>query len=224
VAGQNAYLSFDRTVRLTEVMRQQGENDEAVLFRTALKLRSDILSETSWRLLCTRARNELSPDEVATFDSALRLYFTNNEVEFYNHGKLKSLKTPVKKVVGRHRGASASKATEEQADNLSAEIFLAVKARVILRKNLWVERGLVIENKEINSLNVTCCTRSRESDSSLHFSGPLLSIVGSLPHRSPQLPELRKNRCFLYSRGDRRSNAQICIRSIRIQIMRALAM
>ena len=57
--------------------------------------------------------------------------------------KLKSLKTPVKKVVGRHRGASASKATEEQADNLSAEIFLAIKARVILRKNLWVERGLV---------------------------------------------------------------------------------
>ena len=144
MAGQNAYLSFDRTVRLTEVMRQQGENDEAVLFRTALtELRSDILSETSWRLLCTRARNELSPEEVATFDSALRLYFTNNEVEFYNHGKLKSLKTPVKKVVGRHRGANASKATEEQADNLSAEIFLAVKARVILRKNLWVERGLV---------------------------------------------------------------------------------
>jgi hypothetical protein len=129
MAGQNAYLSFDRTVRLTEVMRQQGENDEAVLFRTALKLRSDMLSETSWRLLCSRARNELSPDEVATFDSALRLYFTNNEDEFYNHGKLKSLKTPVKKVVARHNGASASKATEEQADNLSAEIFLAVKAR-----------------------------------------------------------------------------------------------
>ena len=81
MAGQNAYLSFDRTVRLAEVMRQQSENDETVLFRTALtELRSDTLSETSWRLLCTRARNELSPDEVATFDSALRLYFTNNEI------------------------------------------------------------------------------------------------------------------------------------------------
>ena len=40
----------------------------------------------------------------------------------------------------------------------------------------------VIENKEINGLNnslengdATCCTRSRESDSSLHFSGPLVN-------------------------------------------------
>ena len=89
MTGQNTYLSFDHRVQLTKIIRQQGENDEAVLFRTTLtELSSDILSETSWRLLCTRARNELSPDEVATFDSTLRLYFTNNEVEFYNHGEV----------------------------------------------------------------------------------------------------------------------------------------
>jgi hypothetical protein len=56
---------------------------------------------------------------------------------------LKSPKTPVKKLVARHRGVGASKATEEQEDSLSAEIFLAIGARVILRKNLWVARGLV---------------------------------------------------------------------------------
>jgi hypothetical protein len=39
------------------------------------------LTVESWKLLYTRVMNQLSPDEIATFDTALRLYFTTNEVK-----------------------------------------------------------------------------------------------------------------------------------------------
>ena len=46
--GQGLYRSFDRTIRLTQVMRQQGEDKTAIRFRTALgELRELKLSESS---------------------------------------------------------------------------------------------------------------------------------------------------------------------------------
>ena len=46
--GQGLYQSFDRTIRLTQVMRQQGEDETAIRFRTALgELRELKLSESS---------------------------------------------------------------------------------------------------------------------------------------------------------------------------------
>ena len=45
IKGQGLYRQFDRTVRLTQVMRQQGEDETAVRFRTALgELRESQLS------------------------------------------------------------------------------------------------------------------------------------------------------------------------------------
>ena len=68
-------------------MRQQGEDETAIRFRTALgELRESKLSRSSWELLCTRVQNQLLPDEVNSFRSALRLYFTNNEVREHNYG------------------------------------------------------------------------------------------------------------------------------------------
>ena len=43
--GQGLYRLFDRTIRLTQVMRQQGEDKTVVRFRTALsELRESRLS------------------------------------------------------------------------------------------------------------------------------------------------------------------------------------
>ena len=66
--GQGLYRSFDRTIRLTQVMRQQGEDKTAIRFRTALsELRESKLSESSWELLYTRVQNQLLLDEVDSF-------------------------------------------------------------------------------------------------------------------------------------------------------------
>jgi ATP-dependent DNA helicase PIF1 len=85
IKGQQLYRSFDRTVRLTQVMRQQGEDDISIRFRAALsELRIGKLSKESWELLCTRVENQLPPDEVSSFGNALRLYFTKDEVYHRN--------------------------------------------------------------------------------------------------------------------------------------------
>jgi hypothetical protein len=77
-------------------MRQQGEDPIAVQFREALtNLRVNALRE-DWRLLCTRVAYGLSP-EVDSFRDALRVYFTNEVVQDYNHRQLSNLYAPVVK-------------------------------------------------------------------------------------------------------------------------------
>jgi hypothetical protein len=80
-------------------MRQQGEDDISTRFRVALsELRASQLLKESWELLRTRIANDLSPTEVATFDSTLRLYFTNAEVKEKNFEKLSGVNQPIKTV------------------------------------------------------------------------------------------------------------------------------
>jgi hypothetical protein len=79
--GHYLYLAFNRTIRLDEVMWQQGQDEVSIRFRAALsQLRLGKLEQESWELLCTRVGNKLSPNEIASFAIALRLYFTNEEV------------------------------------------------------------------------------------------------------------------------------------------------
>jgi ATP-dependent DNA helicase PIF1 len=144
IKGHQLYRAFDRTIRLTQVMRQQGEDDTSNRFRLTLgELRMSQLTVDGWKLLCTRVMNQLSPDEILTFDAALRLYFTTNEVRERNYNSLAALNKPVKKIVARHTGRNAAKATEEEADNLPAELYVCIGARVMLTTNLWTENGLV---------------------------------------------------------------------------------
>ena len=137
IKGHQLYRAFDRTIRLVQVMRQQGEDDISVRFCQALsELRTSQLCEDSWRLLCTRVANQLSPEEVATFDSTLRLYYTTEEVRATNSTMLAATNQPIKRIKACHKGRNAAKATDEEADNLSAEISLCIGARVMLTTNL----------------------------------------------------------------------------------------
>ncbi|TGO91891.1 hypothetical protein BPOR_0015g00010 [Botrytis porri] len=50
---------------------------------------------------------------------------------------------PVKVMKAVHQGRNAQKATDEEADNLSSDLYLCIGARVMLTANLWTEAGLV---------------------------------------------------------------------------------
>ena len=60
-----------------------------------------------------------------------------------NFDKLAAANQPVKKILARHKGRNAAKATEDEADNLCPEIHLCIGARVMLTTNLWTELRLV---------------------------------------------------------------------------------
>jgi hypothetical protein len=86
-------------------MQQQGEDDISTRFWLALgELQVSQLSQESWELLCTYVANQLSLDEVAAFNSALRLYFTTKEVRQTNSDKLAVANQPVKKILAQHKG------------------------------------------------------------------------------------------------------------------------
>ena len=144
IKGHNLYRAFDRTCRLVQVMRQQGEDELSTRFRLALgELRESKLSRESWELLCTRVANQLPPQEVAAFDSALRLYFTTTEVRDRNFERLSATNRPVKKLSATHQGREGKRAAEDEADNLASELHVCIGARVMLTTNLWTEAGLV---------------------------------------------------------------------------------
>lgn len=81
--GRNAYRSFNKTVELRQVVRQQGESQAA--FREVLAtLRVNEPTVDHWRLLYSRIWTALPDDEVARFDGALRIFPVNERVREYN--------------------------------------------------------------------------------------------------------------------------------------------
>jgi hypothetical protein len=125
-------------------MRQDGDDDETLQFRRALEeLRVYQVSQQSWQLLSTRVQNQLTLDEIESFDDALRLYFRREEVRIYNHRRLRDCKQPILKIKSTHTGRGAEGANDDEADGLEPQLCICLGARVMLTDNIWVENGLV---------------------------------------------------------------------------------
>jgi len=143
--GKRAYESFTATVVLTQVMRQQGDDEESRQFRQALnELRNDTVTEQSWKLLLSRTKMEVGTVEVQRFANALRIFTTNRVVDEFNYQQLRDLQVPVISIEARHTGPRGARdASYEEAENLHKVVLLCQGAKIMLTQNIWVERGLV---------------------------------------------------------------------------------
>ncbi|EXU95371.1 PIF1-like helicase [Metarhizium robertsii] len=140
--GQAAYQLFDRSVFLTTVQRQAG--DEQARFRQALQeLREVKLSIPSWNLLSSRVQAKLTQTEVDSFSAALRVYSTKARVNEYNYEHMVHLNAPAIQVEAKNQGKGAAQAPSDNAGNLSNKFPVAKGARVMLTTNLWQPAGLV---------------------------------------------------------------------------------
>ena len=85
IQAQSLYQCFDRTIQLTRIMRQQGEDEESVQFRTLLEgLRHGNITDASYELLLGRVYENLAPDVRDEFRDALRIYGTRAAVHIHN--------------------------------------------------------------------------------------------------------------------------------------------
>lgn len=68
--------------------------------------------------MSTRVQNQLTLNEVDSFDDALRLYFRREEVRIYNHRRLRDCKQPILKIKSTYIGRGAEGVNDDEADGL----------------------------------------------------------------------------------------------------------
>ena len=142
--GEQGYLTykmFDKVVKLSVNQRVQGSNPGQTQFRELLlRLRKGESTLDDWKLLLTR--QPASVENLAEFNNAIRLFYSNEEVGNYNHDQLIKLQQPVAQIRARHSSAAAQKISPDDFSGLQPLLFLAKGAKIMLTMNLWPAVGL----------------------------------------------------------------------------------
>ena len=132
---------FSNVVKLSVNQRVQGINPQQTQFRDLLmRLRTRDCNEEDWKLLLTRQPSKA--ENIAAFQDATRLYFSNEEVANYNFQKLAELHQPIARIDAWHSSDLAKKATPDEMSGLQPSIFLSKGAKIMLTINLWTDVGL----------------------------------------------------------------------------------
>ena len=210
VQGRKVYRSFDKTVELDVIMRQQGDSKEQQDFRDALQgLRSSRVTREHWETLTSRVQSKLTPTEVATFDTALRIYGKKSDVNDFNHARMRDLRKPVLVVEASHEPSDGKNATSDEGGNLHASLPLCIGARVMLTENIWTENGLV------NGALGTVCDITWPADSDWRRDPPLAVLVAFDNYEGPALDgdEVRKVVPIFRSNREFIKNSTLCRRT-----------
>jgi ATP-dependent DNA helicase PIF1 len=144
IVGRDVYFSFNQSITLQQIFRQQGDDPTSQQFRDLLlRQRTYSITQEDYNFLSTRFALNVPDEERHTFHDAVHLFPTRADVEDHNHHYLESTNFPVLRCKARHSGGrQAKQATEDQAEGLEAELLLAVGARVMLTRNIWTDRGI----------------------------------------------------------------------------------
>jgi ATP-dependent DNA helicase PIF1 len=191
--AQELYTKFDHTIRLDQVMRQQGNDTDAISFREALQeLRQGppesglSISTSSYNTLRKRWSVHLSYAEKIAFDSALRLFSKRIAVRDYNLKALEKQGQPVIHLKATHTGSNAASATDDAAEGLYSFMHICRGARMMLTSNLLTPFGLV--NGTIGSIHNIYWDAGADPFLTLprvilfrpdEYSGPDLSVHGN---------------------------------------------
>jgi ATP-dependent DNA helicase PIF1 len=134
-ASTELYKSnFTKVFHLTEQMRQRGQEDGDLKLGTALaNMRVGSITPDDWQFCQTRVLSKLSTAARQRFDSAIRLFTRNSEVQEMNTQKLEAIRAPVAKVTARYHGITEGEGCKLNSDmcgGLAHVVYLAVGARV----------------------------------------------------------------------------------------------
>lgn len=133
------YSQFRKVFFLTEIMRQTGE--EQRLFRDTLnRISTGSTTEIDYKLLSSRFYINNIDDK--SFENAVCIMSKNADIEKFNYDKLEHNEQPVSLIRAVHSCPEAAAASSDEAQGLFSELRLCKGARIILRRNLWVSKGL----------------------------------------------------------------------------------
>ena len=143
--GLASYKIFQEVYKLDVIQRQSGDSKDQKDFRgILLRLRDGDSTLDDWKKLSTRFEGKLNMIERNRFLDAVFILTIWDDVDRVNTDMLRSLNSPVAKILAVHTGGrEAKKANSDVAKGLEAQLLLAKGARVMLTANLWTEGGLV---------------------------------------------------------------------------------
>lgn len=141
VEGYRAWQGLNAAVELTEVRRQQG--DEQAGFRRVLAhVAEGCVTQNDWELLQESMRSNTTTMTAATFDDAVHLFPTNSKADAWNWERLNLLGSPVAHINAEHTIRSFTTASADRFRGLQPQLFLAIGARVFVSNNVWTSAGL----------------------------------------------------------------------------------
>ena len=134
--------SFTTVVTLDTIFRQNGQNHEQKRFRHLLmNVRDAIPIVDDWKLLMSRTDSSLDSSTKESFNRAIHLFATNEDVDNHNRRSLASLNRPIARSVATT--LSRKSYCYEDEEKMEMELLISIGARVMLTSNLWTDAGLV---------------------------------------------------------------------------------
>ena len=137
--GFTAYRQFNKIYYLQQSVRQA---DDHAFRDLLLRLRDGETTLDDYELLSQRFQGVVSQG-VSSFHNAVRLFPTHEKVDEHNSNKLIQLCQPVASIEASHNCIKAKQADSNTACGLQRFLSLAEGCRIMLRANLWVDRGLL---------------------------------------------------------------------------------
>lgn len=130
--------SIQEKIILTVCHRQTQDQHQ---FKQVLdSVASGTVTPQGWQLLMTRRIAIVSENH---FTNAIHLFPTNEKVNEHNTRIMSENRLAVAIIEAMHNNATARQSPDNLADGLSRRPYLSVGCRIMLRKNLCVEKGLV---------------------------------------------------------------------------------
>ena len=139
--GNFVYSLFDDVVELDQNHRGNGCTPEQPQFKLLLTmLRNGESTIEDWQLLLSRQPSSVT--NIDDYKDAVRLYFSNDQVNSYNEQKICELDQPVEHIFARHSDPYAKTISPDDMSGLEPQIQLAKGAKVMLTMNLCTILGL----------------------------------------------------------------------------------
>ena len=137
--GYCAYQKIYNVVKLIENRRVTSE-DQHQFRQLLIRLRDGKSTLADWSLLCSRVISNFNESYLKDF--SVRLAYSNEQVADYNYKMLKSTHEPIFGIKASHNCKKAEKLSSEEFGGLESYLYLNVGSRVMLTRNIWVDKGL----------------------------------------------------------------------------------
>ncbi|KAK3925319.1 ATP-dependent DNA helicase [Frankliniella fusca] len=139
VAGSLLFKEIDMVFFLSSQLRQKDMH-----FLLCLEhISNGIITEEDKFVLKSRIKTPSDIENLPEFLEAVHIFGTNKHVDVHNLMKLVKENRPVLRIDAENKSRHAKACSSDQALGLPQILFLSIGCRVMLKKNLWVEGGLV---------------------------------------------------------------------------------